>query len=91
MKKILTVLAILTAFTSFTTSADVKKQDENTQFCYDDKQLKYSQGAVIKSENEKVLRCVYTYDKPSDTKKLAWVEIVKADSKYSLAIKQADK
>ncbi len=88
MKKILTVLAVSA---SFTTSADVKKQDENTQFCYDDKQLKYSQGAVIKSENEKVLRCVYTYDKPSDTKKLAWVEIVKADSKYSLAIKQADK
>lgn len=91
MKKILAVLSIFTVFTSFTTSADVKKQDENTQFCYDDKQLKYSQGAVIKSENEKVLRCVYTYDKPSDTKKLAWVEIVKADSKYSLAIKQADK
>ena len=91
MKKILAVLAIFTVFASFTTSADVKKQDENTQFCYDDKQHKYSQGAVIKSENEKVLRCVYTYDKPSDTKKLAWVEIVKADSKYSLAIKQADK
>lgn len=91
MKKILAVLAIFTAFTSFTISAEVKKQDENTQFCYDDKQHKYSQGAVLKSENEKVLRCVYTYDKPSDTKKLAWVEIVKADSKYSLAIKQADK
>ena len=91
MKKILAVLAIFTAFTSFIISAEVKKQDENTQFCYDDKQHKYSQGAVLKSENEKVLRCVYTYDKPSDTKKLAWVEIVKADSKYSLAIKQADK
>ncbi|WP_105172698.1 DUF1496 domain-containing protein [Pseudoalteromonas sp. T1lg24] len=91
MTKILAVLAIFTAFTSFTISAEVKKQDENTQFCYDDKQHKYSQGAVLKSENEKVLRCVYTYDKPSDTKKLAWVEIVKADSKYSLAIKQADK
>ncbi|WP_394225638.1 DUF1496 domain-containing protein [Pseudoalteromonas spongiae] len=91
MTKILAVLPIFTIFTSFTISAEVKKQDENTQFCYDDKQLKYSQGAVIKSENEKVLRCVYTYDKPSDTKRLAWVEIVKADSKYSLAIKQADK
>ncbi len=91
MTKMLTVLTVSAVFASFTISADVKKQDENTQFCYDDKQLKYSQGAVIKSENEKVLRCMYTYDKPSDTKKLAWVEIVKADSKYSLAIKQADK
>ncbi|TMO82751.1 DUF1496 domain-containing protein [Pseudoalteromonas spongiae] len=89
MTKTLTVLAFSAAFASFTISAEVKKQDENTQFCYDDKQHKYSQGAVLKSE--KVLRCVYTYDKPSDTKKLAWVEIVKADSKYSLAIKQADK
>ena len=91
MTKILTVLAVSAVFASFTSNAEVKKQDENTQFCYNDKQLKYSQGAVIKSEKEKVLRCVYTYDKPSDTKKLAWVEIVKADSKYSLAIKQADK
>lgn len=91
MTKILTVLAFSAAFASFTISADAKKQDENTQFCYDDKQHKYSQGAVLKSESEKALRCVYTYDKPSDTKKLAWVEIVKADSKYSLAIKQADK